>query len=345
MACPLSQDLTAASMKLHPDAKLNLLQRQVLDQLFHRMSPDAAVVVTNPLVAGNPIVWVSGPWENVCEISYDKAVGRQVGRMMQGAQTDATSVAKMKEAFLCKSPFKAQVLNYKGDTRKPFWNMLSVTPLLHRGELQLCVANVQDYSHHVRQLDRLAPSQFCKVAHSFQRGVRLTPCSSNSACAATAPYAAERPRSPPVIGCGTYLCLSKPSVLEADDSWPLLQPPMETKQVPHMRRLGWGNLHLEPEHLLERLCNALLAVDAQVAAGCEAKSDVQSVRATKAGTQFIMSVQEQADGSFSITCARIAGDTFQFHQVFRQIKAVLGDSLTAHCLSKDHKMRAVACRG
>jgi hypothetical protein len=45
-------------------------------------------------------------------------------------------------------------------------------------------------------------------------------------------------------------------------------------------------------------------------------------------------VREQPDETHAITCTRLAGDTFSFHSVFRELKAVLGATLTAHPVGK-----------
>lgn len=253
---------------IHPEAQLTPLQRQLVARLSRRLSPCAAVVVTNPLVQGNPIVWVTAAWEAVCEFSYAEAVGRHIGRMMQGAQTDADAVAGMRSALSAHHPFKAQVLNYKGNTRSPFWNFLSVTPLLHQGELQLYVANVQDYSDHIAQLSRLAPSQFCKAAVAHRRAARLSTRNTGGSPGEPSPNLAPCPLAPVspalLLQPRRYLNLAKPMVLEADENWPLPPPPDDDRPVPPIRRLGWDRLELEPEHLVERVRDALAAVGAEV---------------------------------------------------------------------------------
>jgi len=62
------------------------------------------------------------------------------------------------------------MLNYKsGLADRPFWNMLSINPILYRGQLQLFMANLQDYTYHIGKLVCLSPSQFCRAAQHFQK--------------------------------------------------------------------------------------------------------------------------------------------------------------------------------
>jgi len=111
---PAPSALASGPMPIHPSAQLSPLQRQLLAMAAPSLGPAAAVVVTNPLIKGNPIVWVSRPWETTCGFSHADALGRCVGSLMQGAQTDMAAVAGMATAVAQQLPFKAQLQNYKG---------------------------------------------------------------------------------------------------------------------------------------------------------------------------------------------------------------------------------------
>ena len=63
------------------------------------------------------------------------------------------------------------MVNYRGgEQRRPFWSMLSISPIFYRDELMLYVASLQDYSCHMDKLVSLKPSQFCRTLEHHQRG-------------------------------------------------------------------------------------------------------------------------------------------------------------------------------
>lgn len=177
----------------------------------------------------------------------------------------------------------------------------------------------------------LTPSQFCRAALHYRRGRRLD-----------APL--------------TSLSLAKPAIYEADGEHPLQPAPEPPPAQPMMRRLGWNKLVLEPEHLADRVGDALSRIDAQyelaerrappraaqppippaVRRGllftrlASGESVVVSARSGDVVMRVLVS--EEADGHYSISCARLSGDTFSYHAAFRQLKAALGEALTQHPL-------------
>jgi len=238
-----SGDAKEAHLVLHPKAELDVLQRRLVSQFLRTVDPnEESIVITNPRAQGNPIVWVTRPWQDMCGFTYGEAVGRNP-RLTQGERSDPAVVAAISGALQQERPCKAAMVNYRGGKGgPPFWNMLSISPLLHRGQLQLYVANLQDYSYHIGQIVSLTPSQFCTAALHYQRGRRLD-----------APL--------------TSLALAKPALYEADSEHPLPPSPHQGPALPPMRRLGWNRLLLEPEHLAERVGDALSRMDAQYEMG------------------------------------------------------------------------------
>jgi len=306
-----SGDAKEAHLVLHPKAELDVLQRRLVSQFLRTVDPnEESIVITNPRAQGNPIVWVTRPWQDMCGFTYGEAVGRNP-RLTQGERSDPAVVAAISGALQQERPCKAAMVNYRGGKGgPPFWNMLSISPLLHRGQLQLYVANLQDYSYHIGQIVSLTPSQFCTAALHYQRGRRLD-----------APL--------------TSLALAKPALYEADSEHPLPPSPHQGPALPPMRRLGWNRLLLEPEHLAERVGDALSRMDAQYEMGARpASGETLSLSARCGDVAMRVLVSEEADGHFSISCCRLSGDTFAYHAVFRKLKAALGEALTQHSLTQ-----------
>ena len=153
------------------------------------------------------------------------------------------------------------MVNYRGgEQRRPFWSMLSISPIFYRDELMLYVASLQDYSCHMDKLVSLKPSQFCRTLEHHQRGRHV-----------------KMPL--------TALQLAKPTVYQASAEYPLATPTGEARVqanaeclqlamptgAAHMhgtvppqliKRLGWSRLALEPEHLRDRVADALQTLGA-----------------------------------------------------------------------------------
>mmetsp|Transcript_24839 Transcript_24839/g.73745 ORF Transcript_24839/g.73745 Transcript_24839/m.73745 type:complete len:382 (-) Transcript_24839:141-1286(-) len=304
-----SGDAKDAHLVLHPQAELDALQRRLVTQFLRTVDPnESSIVITNPRAQGNPIVWVTRPWQDMCGFTYGEAVGRNP-RLTQGERSDPAVVAAISGALQQERPCKAAMVNYRGGEGGPaFWNMLSISPLLHRGQLQLYIANLQDYSYHMGQMVSLTPSQFCRAALHYRRGRRLD-----------APL--------------TSLSLAKPAIYEADGEHPLQPAPEPPPAQPMMRRLGWNKLVLEPEHLADRVGDALSRIDAQYELAERLASGESVVVSARSGDVVMrVLVSEEADGHYSISCARLSGDTFSYHAAFRQLKAALGEALTQHPL-------------
>jgi len=253
----------------------------------------------------------------MCGFTYGEAVGRNP-RLTQGERTDPKVIHAISGALKFQKPCKVQLVNYRGgEGDKPFWNMLSISPLHHRGELQLCIANLQDYSYFVGKMVSLTPSQFCRAASHYERGRRVSADSFSS------------------------LVLAKPAIYETDETFPVAQQAPQLTAVP-MKRLGWCKLELEPEHLADRVADAFERID-----GCryevrERTSDAGEgvvVSAERNGVALRVVVSEETDGRFGITCTRLSGDTFAYHDTFRALRELLGDALTSNPLAPRAPLR------
>ena len=260
-------------------APLSLVQERVLDELFrHTLSSvDAAIVLVNPLGGGEPssgnIVYVSSGWQQVTGFRADDVIGRDDcslaahGFAARGPGTEPSALAAIAEAMGAGRACKALVQSYTADER-PFWNMLSLSPVVHKGELIFYLANLQDYTAHVRVL-AAPPRAFCRSSVFHQRHVPLAP--------------------PPLQHGGADRMFATPAVIEADEdalrSGDADEPTHRTRQPstplttgrlqPLVRRLGWSGLTLEPEHLAERLAEALRRMGGNVALEVASHDDAE----------------------------------------------------------------------
>ena len=183
--------------------------------------------------------------------------------------------------------------------------MLTPAPLA-----SLSQANLQDYSYQMARFVKLTPSQFCRAAQHFQRGRRLDTL--------------------------TPFRLAKPAVYEADDEFTLPAPSSASRYqsavTPHpIKRLGWSSLSLEPEHLSARIEDALQRMDAttEVTERADSEGETFMVHAKLAnGTAMRVAVfEDPADGQYRISCTRLSGETFSYHEAFRAMRTHLADAV------------------
>lgn len=185
--------------------------------------------------------------------------------------------------------------------------MLSISPIVHQGELVLYMANLQDYTYHMKKLVSLTPSQFCRSAEFFQQQYRL-------------PSNLDARR------------LARPAIFEADAETLLVtRPPRSAPAAPPMKRLGWAQLELEPEHLTDRVMDALQSMDARYEMS-ESEGDdglVFVVNAEIGGVacRVLITHDPSAPGAYRISCSRLGGDTFAYHEHFRELRSRLGDAV------------------
>lgn len=326
--CRKRPDLSASSAdrakiaRAQPEVGLDEVQRHVLKLLLPRINQsDASVVVTNPLKPNNPIVHVSAKWQPMCGFKYEQAVG-QNPRIVQGKNTDPEAVRAISESLRNRSACKVQLLNYRGgDERQPFWNIISINPVCWRGELVFYMANLQDYTNHLSKLVSLSPSQFCRAALHYQKVRRL---SMLEMCGDERNHAARH-----------ALARAKPAVYEVDEEHAAGGPEVESKTppMPVIRRLGWSGLTLDPEHLCDRLQDALQGIGAVFEASVNAddEHEVFMLHVTRGEVEWQLSVHEESvgiggEGTYRIASTRLAGPTHAYHEAFRLLRDKLGDA-------------------
>merc|ERR1719198_878067 len=205
----------------------------------------------------------------MCGFTYAEAAGRNP-RITQGSRTDQNVVRALSMALSNRSACKVQFVNYRGGRPdEPFWNMLSISPVLHQGNVVFYMANLQDYSYQMSKMVSLTPAQFCRAATHFQRGRRFQNLDA--------------------------LLRAKPAIYEADD-----KDSLQTM----------GATYEQQEH-------------------SDAEGEVFLLHAKLDDVACRLTVSEDpADGTHRISVTRLAGDTFVYHEAFRQLRAHLGEACT-----------------
>ena len=81
--------------------------------------------------AGHAVTYVNAAFEAMTGYTAAEMLGQSCS-LLQGPQTDAKVVVAMRQALGAQRPFHGEVLNYRKDG-EPFWNDLSITPVLGVG--------------------------------------------------------------------------------------------------------------------------------------------------------------------------------------------------------------------
>lgn len=88
---------------------------------------EQSVVITNPELPDNPIIFVSEEFEKQTGYPPEEALGRNC-RLLQGPDTDPDAVQAIQRALQSESEITVDILNYRKDGTK-FWNRLRIRPL------------------------------------------------------------------------------------------------------------------------------------------------------------------------------------------------------------------------
>nr|AML77291.1 putative LOV domain-containing protein [Astragalus membranaceus] len=84
-------------------------------------------VVSDATKPDYPIMYASAGFFNMTGYTSKEVIGRNC-RFLQGADTDANDVAKIREALEAGKSYCGRLLNYKKDGT-PFWNLLTISPI------------------------------------------------------------------------------------------------------------------------------------------------------------------------------------------------------------------------
>lgn len=95
---------------------------------------EASVVVSDPSLPDNPMIFVSDEFERQTGYSREEAVGRNC-RMLQGEDTKPEAIEAIRQALKAQTRFTIDIVNYRKDGT-PFLNRLRIRPLFGEdGEL------------------------------------------------------------------------------------------------------------------------------------------------------------------------------------------------------------------
>jgi PAS domain S-box-containing protein len=99
------------------------------------------VVITDPNLPGNPIVFVNAAFSRITGYSADEALGRNC-RFLQDKGTDPGTIERLNRAIRSQRPTTVTIRNYRKDGRT-FWNELTVNPIFDENGRSVRFVGVQ----------------------------------------------------------------------------------------------------------------------------------------------------------------------------------------------------------
>lgn len=96
---------------------------------------DLSFLITDPYIAGHPIVFASCGFLSMSGFSREEVIGRN-GRMFQGPDTDRRSVMEIREAIREERAMQISILNYRKDGTS-YWVLFQLCPVFGRDDGRL----------------------------------------------------------------------------------------------------------------------------------------------------------------------------------------------------------------
>jgi diguanylate cyclase (GGDEF)-like protein/PAS domain S-box-containing protein len=85
------------------------------------------MIMTNPRLAGNPVVFVNDAFCRMTGYTRDEIIGRNC-RFLQGEETDPAAIAQLRAAVAEETGIEIDIRNHRKDG-EPFWNRLLMRPV------------------------------------------------------------------------------------------------------------------------------------------------------------------------------------------------------------------------
>ena len=132
--------------------------RQHLNRLAQVAQATASAVIITDLEGVT--TWVNKGFTQITGFSFDEAVGRTPGQLLQGPETDRGEVARIRVALRSRQSVAAELVNYAKDGRR-YWIGMKIEPLFDaNGEFDGFMAIQADIT--VRHEERIAFAQLTR---------------------------------------------------------------------------------------------------------------------------------------------------------------------------------------
>ena len=138
----------------HENASARSVEFRRLAMVAERTSN--AVVITD---AARYITWVNDGFTRLTGYSFDEAIGRSPGELLQSENTDQATVRALHAALNEGAPVRCEILNRSKDGQE-YWLDLSIEPLHENGQLTGFIAIETEITDQVRTREALEAQRF-----------------------------------------------------------------------------------------------------------------------------------------------------------------------------------------
>ena len=97
------------------------------DRLHALSSARDGIVITDPRLPGNPVVYVNDGFVQMTGYDESEILGRNL-RFLQGPDTDPAHIKIMRDDIARREPCRVTLLNYRKNGT-PFWNACALSPI------------------------------------------------------------------------------------------------------------------------------------------------------------------------------------------------------------------------
>lgn len=110
---------------VEPHRRLERQQQALSELAAVAERANDAIVITD--LQGR-ITWTNPAFERLTGFSFDQAMGRKPGRLLQGPETDPDQIAEIRGAIRRREPVKLEIKNYRKDGAA-YWVSIGISPL------------------------------------------------------------------------------------------------------------------------------------------------------------------------------------------------------------------------
>jgi PAS domain S-box-containing protein len=154
--------------KAHDELELRVKERTAELSLRDRAisSTSEGICITDPYQPDNPLIYVNSGFERLTGYTREEVLGRNC-RFLQGPQTDALELEKLRMAIHEQSPCVVELLNYRKDG-VPFWNRFAITPMRNtEGYVTHFIGVLSDITER-KEIERLKDELVSTVSHELR---------------------------------------------------------------------------------------------------------------------------------------------------------------------------------
>ncbi len=128
------------------------------------------ILISDPNQPDNPVIFASGGFERMTGYRSEEVIGRNC-RFLQGNHTDRDTIRELRSAIAEARSCMVEILNYRKDGT-PFWNQLTITPVLGpTGQVTHFVGVQTDVTERRRLEDQFRQAQKMEAVGRLAGGV------------------------------------------------------------------------------------------------------------------------------------------------------------------------------